>query len=330
MCYAPDTSRCTDARPDEGGTVQPAQEQYDVGVLIGRFQVHDLHEGHRDLISYVTKRHEKVIVFLGVSPLPVSSSNPLDFEARKQMILKDFPSVNVLYAADLPSDAQWSRALDKQISHIVMPNQSVVLYGGRDSFIAHYEGHYPTQELLQESFYSGSEVRKQIARSRAKASPEFRAGVIWASQARFPTAFQTVDVAILNEDRTKLLLGRKSTDKLFRFPGGFSDPRSETLEQDAKREAFEETGVEIGDVEYIYSTVVDDWRYANEQDCIKTALFTAKYLHGRPAPSDDLDGEVAWFDFGYHNVNYALDKQIVPVHRPLMKILRAHTIQRGA
>ena len=293
--------------------------QYDVGVLVGRFQVHDLHDGHLDLIRHVCANHEKVIIFLGVAPLPVSTSSPLDFEARKQMILGQFPDVNVLYVADHPSDAEWSKQLDKQIGHIVMPNQSAVLYGSRDSFIAHYSGRFPTSELLQEKFLSGSEIRRQIARSRAKASPEFRAGVIWATQARFPTAYQCVDVAILTGDRTRVLLGRKSTDKLFRFPGGFSDPASVCLEEDAAREAYEETGVSVDDIRYVGSTVVEDWRYRAEPDCIKTALFVATYVYGRPTPADDLDAEVKWFD-----LKSLTPDQIVPAHRPLLGMLTTY------
>lgn len=295
----------------------------DVGVLVGRFQVHDLHEGHRDLVRHVASRHEKVIIFLGVSPLSVSGNNPLDYEARRQMIQAEFPDVNVVYIPDHPSDKEWSKNLDKQVGHLVAPNQSVVLYGGRDSFISHYSGRFPTEELLQDKFLSGTEVRREIARSRAKASPEFRAGVIWASQARFPTAYQCVDVAVLESLATefpqRILLGRKSTDKLFRFPGGFSDPNSDSLEADARREVAEEMGVEVADVRYVGSTKVDDWRYRNEPDCIKTALFTATYVHGRPTPSDDMDAEVRWFDLAT-----LTEKDIAPSHRPLFRMLTDH------
>jgi bifunctional NMN adenylyltransferase/nudix hydrolase len=296
--------------------LHPAQEQYDVGVLVGRFQVHELHDAHRDLIQYVCDRHEKVIIFLGLAPLPVSTSNPLDFEARKQMILADFPDVNVLYIKDQPSDTLWSYKLDEQIKDLVTFGQSVVLYGGRDSFISHYDGDYPTQELLQSTFRAGTEVRKSIARSRAKASADFRAGVIWASQGRFPTAYQTVDVAILNEDGTQVLLGHKNSDgRLYRFIGGFSDPRSPSLEADVRREVQEEAGIAITDPVYLGSTVVDDWRYRNEPDCIKTALFKAKYLSGRPTPGDDID-EVRWF-----GLSDRLIPQVVLNHRPLMAMV---------
>jgi bifunctional NMN adenylyltransferase/nudix hydrolase len=301
--------------------MHPAEEQYDIGVLVGRFQVHELHDAHRDLIQYVCDRHEKVVIFLGLSPLLNSTNNPLDFEARKQMILDEFPDVNVLYIKDTTSDEAWSKRLDSMVNDTGLPGQSVVLYGGRDSFIARYTGQFPTQELMQDTFRSGTEVRRAIARSRTRASADFRAGVIWASQARFPTAYQTVDIAILDASKG-ILLGRKHTDgDLYRLIGGFSDPRSETLEQDAKREVMEEAGIEVGDLRYVGSRRVDDWRYRGEPDCIKTALFTAKYLHGRPTPGDDID-EVKWFPFlpgAQFSENWL--KTIVPTHRPLMRML---------
>jgi bifunctional NMN adenylyltransferase/nudix hydrolase len=303
-------------RTEGGSTVQIDLPQYDIGVLVGRFQVHELHDAHRDLIQTVCDSHEKVIIFLGLSPLPNSASNPLDFESRKQMILAEFPDVNVLYIADHPSDDEWSKKLDRQITDLSLPGQSVVLYGGRDSFISHYTGQHPTRELLQATFRSGTEVRRSIARSRARASAEFRAGAIWASQSRYPTAYTTVDVAVFNENGQKLLLGRKDNEKLFRFIGGFSDPASGSFEQDARREVMEEAGVEIGDVKYIGSMRVDDWRYRAEPDCIKTMLFRSKYLHGRPAPNDDI-AEVRWFDL----VALSDTRTIVPEHRPLMEML---------
>lgn len=298
--------------------MQPAEEQYDVGVIVGRFQVHELHEAHRDLINYVCERHQKVIIFLGLSPLMVSTNNPLDFEARKQMLLEAYPDATVLYIKDVNDDDVWSKRLDGMIGDVVTQSQSVVLYGGRDSFIEHYSGRYPTQELTQAVFMSGAAERKQIARSRARASAEFRAGVIWASQSRFPTAYTTVDIAILNDVTRTILLGRKPDEKQYRFIGGFADPKSPTFESDALREVREEAALEVGDLRYIGSTVVDDWRYRNEPDGIKTMLFTAKYLHGRPVPGDDIE-EVKWFNF---DGQFPLDHMIVPTHRPLMAMLR--------
>jgi len=59
----------------------------DVGVIIGRFQVAELHDGHHMIISSVLERHKKVLIFLGSTPdVLVTKQNPLDFLTRQQMI----------------------------------------------------------------------------------------------------------------------------------------------------------------------------------------------------------------------------------------------------
>lgn len=288
----------------------------DVGVIVGRFQVHELHTAHLDLIQSVCSEHEKVIIFLGLSPLMVTQNNPLDFESRKQMILDKFPNVIILYIKDCHSDEVWSNDLDEKIKDILGPNQSVVLYGSRDSFISHYHGKYPTQELMQEVYVSGSETRKSISK-KVKNAPEFRAGVIWAAYNQYPKCYPTVDVAIFNEDYTKLLLARKSKEDKYRFVGGFADPKSENYEVDAIREVAEETGLEVDTPKYIASFTIDDWRYRGEVDKIKTLFFMTKVIFGRPQANDDIC-EVRWFDYrpqeiGKHN--------IVAGHIPLLNRL---------
>lgn len=297
------------------------EKEYDVGIITGRFQVHELHEGHGSLIQHVVDRHDKVIIFLGLSGTEQSTYiNPLDYESRKQMILEVFPSVNVLYINDHPSDEEWSKNLDKQIKSVVGPNQTALLYGSRDSFISHYSGKYPTQELVPDdaAFYSGTAVRNQIKRSSTRNSKEFREGVIWGVTNRHPIAYQTVDIAIRDRPNGRILLGRKSTDPpgKYRYIGGFSDPESPSLEYDATRETMEETGLEVGNVRYIGSCLIDDWRYRREQDKIKTAFFSVDYIFGHPVPRDDIE-ELRWFDedkLNEFNVN--------EIHLPLLAMMR--------
>lgn len=303
--------------------MQKTEEIPDVGVIVGRFQVHNLHRGHREIIEYVANRHSKVIIFLGISPLHNSTNNPLDFESRKQMILAEFPNINVLYVKDAPSDEAWSKDLDSRIVDMLTPNQSVVIYGGRDSFIAHYSGKYATQELMQSVFESGTAIRREIARSSAINDSSYRAGLIKASQSRFPTSYQCVDVAVFDADYspagppTKILLGKKKADQGYRFFGGFVDPSDPDLETSARREVAEEANIEIHVTRYIGSANVPDWRYANEPDCIKTAIFFGIYSHGKPEPKDDLDGgEVRWFSL--KDINRDI---FVPQHRHLYDML---------
>jgi bifunctional NMN adenylyltransferase/nudix hydrolase len=313
--------------------MQHRAEQFDVGVIVGRFQVHELHDGHKELIDHVCSQHNKVIIFLGLSHVNMSMNNPLDFESRRQMIQAEYPDINILYIKDMPSDEAWSRKLDGMIADVVVPGQSVVLYGARDSFIDRYHGRFPRRELVSDSetYYSGTEVRRTIARSSARSSADFRAGVIFASANRHPIAYCTVDVAVLDGvldgqssyPYRRILLVRKHNERLFRFPGGFSEPTTPSLEADARREAYEETGVDITDPEYVGSLVVDDWRYRNERDKIKTTLWKAYYRSGRPAPQDTAEiAEVRWF-----NLEDLKDTDIHPTHRPLLALMRQ---QKGA
>jgi bifunctional NMN adenylyltransferase/nudix hydrolase len=302
-------------------------EDYDTGVIVGRFQVHELHEVHRELIQSVCDSHAKVIIFLGLAPVVNTQNNPLDFEARKQMLLADFPDVNVLYMKDIPDDAVWSQHLDKQIHDLVMPGRSVVLYGGRDSFLNVYSGTHDTLELHSDVYVSGTEQRNRISR-KTKASPDFRHGVVWAAANRFPTVFTTIDVAIFRDNCEKILLGRKEHETKYRLVGGFSEPRDDSFESTALRELKEETGLyTLGsareDMTYLGSYNIDDWRYRGEVDSIRTMLFACEPL-GTPKPDDDIV-ELKWFtvkelwdDHGnMQDPNYIYN-QIVPQHHEIL------------
>lgn len=114
-----------------------------------------------------------------------------------------------------------------------------------------------------------------------------------SEQPRYPTVFATVDVVI--EFNGKLLLGRKASQKKFRFVGGFADPALDNSYEDAaKREAREETSLSVSTVKYLGSTRIDDPRYRGTQDCIITHLFLAEEWEGTPTASDDI-AELKWF-----------------------------------
>lgn len=262
----------------------------DVGVIVGRFQVHALHEGHKALIDTVKERHDSVMIFVGLSPLRGTTSDPLDFAARKQMILEDYPDVHVYYIEDVMDDELWSRNLDRQVERWKNPHQTVTFYGSRDGFVSHYTGKFPTQVLESDIYISGTEVRRRIANAHAP-DRSFRAGVIAASFNRYPTCFPTVDIAVLNfnEESTRLLLVKKPNEDKLRFPGGFASPDSETYESDARREVSEETGVSIEGLQYIGSRLINDWRYRGNTDQIKTIFYAATYVHGRPQGADDVE-----------------------------------------
>ena len=58
----------------------------DIGVVVGRFQVDDLHEGHKCLLNFARRRHPNLVVFIGVPALEGTRNNPLSYQLREQMI----------------------------------------------------------------------------------------------------------------------------------------------------------------------------------------------------------------------------------------------------
>jgi bifunctional NMN adenylyltransferase/nudix hydrolase len=286
-----------------------------IGVIVGRFQVDELHEGHKVLINYVDKENDELIILVGLSPLMCTFNNPLNFAAVEKMLSEAYPDAIIMYIKDEISDKNWSIKLDKLIEKDTDPSDTVCLYGSRNSFIDHYHGEYKTKELEQTVFTSGTKIRKEIAGSIVN-NADFRKGVIWATMHQYTGPATTIDVAILNNDETKVLLGRKPTEDKFRFIGGFAKS-GESFEQTVHREAFEETGLTLMDLRYIKSIPVADWRYKNEKKKITTLFFKANILNGRPEPGDKTDiCELIWMD-----INDNLPYDIMKVHFPLAQTL---------
>ena len=181
-------------------------KSYTIGALVGRFQVHELHEAHHYLIDQVVKNHKKVILFLGVPKVVGTKKNPLDFESRKKMIQHHYPEIVILALPDFGDDKRWSHELDKRIKE-VYPIGDVLMYGGRDSFIPYYKnggGQFDCQELDEYgTFVSGTEVRKMVS-EEVKDSADFRAGVIYQSYNQYPKVHPCVDVAITDNDKVAL------------------------------------------------------------------------------------------------------------------------------
>lgn len=295
-----------------------------VAVLVARFQLHLLHQAHKELIDTALLNHSRVIIVLGLSQVRGSINDPLDFQTRKQMILESYPStqypnLSICYISDNPSDEKWSKNLDSIISTQCGPNDEVVLYGSRDSFISYYSGKYNTVELKANISISATEIRNQVSQAPVS-KPEFRAGVIWGAYQRYPLVYSTVDVALIDPQENKILLGRKSTDseQLLRFPGGFADPLvDKSFEDSAKRELREETGINVTNVHCLGTTIVNDWRYRdNPTEKIFTHLYVGFYSMGSIIAGDDL-ASVQWVDL--KNLN---ETRFVTEHVALFNMLK--------
>lgn len=294
-----------------------------IGVIIGRFQVPELHDGHVRLIEHVKKTHGQVLILLGVSPVLGSKRSPLDYATRQKMIQDKFPEALIQPLPDMPTDESWSKNLDTTV-RTISPLAEVTLYGGKDSFIPFYKGKFNAVEIELELSPSGTDVRAVTA-NRVKVSSDFRAGVIYGIINQYQRVFPTVDVAILRKvdpdkikretSRYQVLLGKKSNLSGWWFPGGFVSPEDESSETAARREALEETGIKCPTLEYVCSNRQSDWRYRHIDDgVIVTTLFACLDSVGAPKAGDDLD----------HVKFFPLDEEVVDIgetHKPLFKKL---------
>lgn len=295
-------------------TVNP--DEFDVGVIIARFQVDELHEAHKKLIEIVSKNHNKIIIFLGVARVQNTKNNPLDFATRKAMIQEHIPHAVILPQLDNRSDRVWSNNIDSKIS-MTFGDSNALLYGSRDSFIPHYLGRHTTTELSAKSIsISGTAIRNRVAQEILN-SKDFRAGIIYATHAQRPITYSTVDIVCYNAEG-EILLARKPDEDVYRFIGGFVD-RTDASDEDAVlREFGEETGgkAEIGTLKYVTSMQIDDWRYKKEKDGIMTRLFIGKLKGGDTRPTDDI-AELIWIKMERFRDMDFLYSTIMPEHQEL-------------
>lgn len=286
----------------------------EIGVIVGRFQVASLHKGHLDLISQVAAKHRRIILFIGQSRRKSCCEDPLNYNMRFEMIRDHYPRLEIHRIDDVYNKTRWSKNLDSAISVLAGPMHKVVLYGSRDSFISAYNGKYPTREIPVTHDISATELRKSIG-INTENSPAFRRGVIWATQNDWPKIYPTVDVIIFDNAKQSILLGKKPTEDLWRFPGGFADINSLSYEDDAVRETLEETNLVVTKTpEYLGSFMINDPRYAGK-DRIRTSLFliTEWDKNHHECAGDDLE-LIKWVRF--QDISPTM---IMPIHHGLWK-----------
>lgn len=271
-----------------------------VGVVVGRFQTPELHEGHKYLLDTVREAHSNLLIFVGYTPgVKGTPQDPLDFPTRWKMLVECYPEAIILPLADNPSDEEWSRQLDRKIAE-VWPDCAATLYGSRKSFIPHYSGGHPRKQLESKNESLSGTALREVAARTALDSYDFRAGVIYAHSSRWPIPWAVVDVAVVDAFNQRVLVGRKKHDPIgqYRFIGGFVDALlDDSLERAVFRELGEECpGVSIHAPVYLGSYSIQDWRYRKSSDKLLSAFFLAPYMSGRTDPASDL-AETAWMDF---------------------------------
>lgn len=281
-----------------------------LGVVIGRFQVPELHAGHRHVLDTANAENDDLLVLLGVNRIPPSKKNPLPAAVRAKMLRDAYPAATVLETRDQPSNARWSEDIDSMIRKRFSGHEAV-LYGSRDSFIPFYEGQLKTRYVEPVPAPSGTDLRACI-REEDHSGQDFRLGMICGQALREPISYQAVDLAIVNSAEHTILVERKNGDEgRFRFVGGFVQPGDGSLEEAALRELREEAGDIVCAVPcYLGSFRIPDYRYRGEEDTLLSAFFVAEYVSGTPEAGDGIDG-LAWIPIRN------LPERLIPIHLPL-------------
>ncbi|MDQ6963231.1 MAG: NUDIX domain-containing protein [Mariprofundaceae bacterium] len=291
-------------------------------VVIGRFQVPDLHEGHRHLLD-VANQADQLIIVVGVHVFPASRDHPMDFDSRRMMLEKYYPQATILGLNDTASDRVWSAHLDALIqAHTIF--ESVILYAGRDSFSSHYYGQFSVHHVAQIEQHNGQGLRQKV-RDKPLDSHDFRHGVVYATQAKYSTFYMTVDIALLcqYEGRTWVLLGyKKHEPKRWCFPGGFVDAGDETTELAARRELYAETAYQSkDDLKLVGHFRIKDWRQTPDQQLI-TFFYTTWCDYTSFKAANHLE-QLAWHSLEHlDQINFADDhamlyQQLIAYYIPI-------------
>ena len=253
-----------------------------VGVILGRFQIDELHSGHVALLDYVKERYDRMMILVGVRPAEQSDTNPLSFEARLAMLKEACPKAYILPVVDMRSDDEWSKQVDKLIQTVYGYGCKAVFHVGRDSFAPQYSGKYSIEEHeFTVHDYTSTEVRDSL-RVDVLNTPAARAGAIHAIMNLPHRHTLMVDMFMVKSDGKdgyEVLVGKKEGETQWRLPGGHVDAE-ESCALAASRECHEETGLRTSSGEASWSIIGDfnvpDWR-VRDTDRItdKTMLMNA-------------------------------------------------------
>lgn len=270
-------------------------KQMSFGVVIGRFQVHALHVGHRHLLDYASARHEQLVILVGYNDVRSMPRNELPVGIRIGMIQHTYPDALVLPLPDSKiSNEHWSRTVDTTIVSIA-GDQRATLYGSRDSFIPKYSGRFNTAEVPALPDVSGTVLRNGISETSV-VTAEQRWGWMAAIRSQRAVIDSVVDTAVVSDDWRQVLMGRRGPGGPLGFFGGFLDHSDTSDEAAALREQTEEvTGITTGELMYVGSRVVDDPRYQGSSYQMMTRFFVTEYVDGEPVGADDMP-LVEWVD----------------------------------
>ncbi len=121
------------------------------------------------------------------------------------------------------------------------PSESFILYGSRDCFIPYYSGHLQVVALPEYGEHSATAIRNENS-DKVLDSTDFRMGINYAYQNTYSKVYPTVDIAVLKEGDTQVLLGKSTMHHNGASPVGLLILQTIHYEAAARRELQEECG----------------------------------------------------------------------------------------
>ena len=197
------------------------EKKYDIGVIVGRFQVPTLDTEEQNIFDYCIAQNFKTnIVFIGLPPdsIKATKNNPLDFDARRRMIDDSYNDMfKIYYIKDEKYDGVWSKKLDELIKGF----KGTPLILGTTECCKKYYGEFDFKVFESKRRVNSESYLRELAGKKVLSNEAWRAGAIWATQNRYDTAYPTVDCLII--DGPEAWMGRKGYESKLRFIGGFAD-----------------------------------------------------------------------------------------------------------
>lgn len=280
-------------------------------IIVGKFQQAELSDVQMHHIGSLLNKNKVMMMLLLEFPAIHSRRHPLNFKQRKRMIKKHFPSIIIEKVAFNNEQDGTTHQIDYLARHHATDNNIQVLLED-ESISVFYNGDLPTK--VDSKLHCEVESKPVVSQNEL-----FREGIIHATSHQYPVIYPTVDIAVLRNNNTELLMGRKAGQTGWRFPGGFVDGTDDSFEEAAVRELQEECGpIHVSELSYIGNFKVSDWRYIHESEKIFTTLYACQYVSGESEARDDLE-EVKWLEIT--KLHQKDDHLIVEEHKVLFERL---------